>query len=258
MISCLMVTRAGREAEIERSLACFASQSLSDCELVVTFDSDPSFSTWLGQQVACYPGVSITPDPQPPGQPLGALRNSSLKRASHEVICQWDDDDLNHPDRLEVQYQRLRESDSDFCFLTDEIHLFMEDGIAFWDDWTVERPPGHLIQGTIMGYRDRMPAYPAMSRGEDTPVTWSIVESGCRVEEIRDAGWLHVYCFTGKNAWEIDHHKAISQWKRLGVGALTARESILRRELSRYAVLIPGIRFPHEKGVIHLDIGIPA
>ena len=257
MISCLMITRPGREREIERAVACFAAQSLDGGELVIVHDEDDGLSSWLGQLANRHAQCQIVIDPQPAGMSLGALRNRSLALASRAVICQWDDDDLNHPERLEVQYQRLQDADADFCFLTDEIHLFMEDHLAFWDDWTVEQSPGHLIQGTIMGYRDRMPAYPDIGRGEDTPLTREIVQRGCRVAEVAGKGWLHVYCFTGDNAWGIEHHKAISRWKRLDHARLSEEAGVLERELARYPVYLPGIRFPHERGVLALQIGRP-
>jgi glycosyltransferase involved in cell wall biosynthesis len=38
---------------------------------------------------------------------LGALRNLSRESAGGEILCQWDDDDLHHPQRLERQLSAL-------------------------------------------------------------------------------------------------------------------------------------------------------
>jgi len=86
-----------------------------------------------------------------------------------------------HPRRLEVQLQALRADDGDFCFLTDQLHLFADTGTLYWDDWTGEIPPLDVVQGTLLGRTDKLPAYPALGRGEDTAVVRELVALGHRV-----------------------------------------------------------------------------
>ena len=60
----------------------------------------------------------------PSGLTLGELRNFSVQLARYPLVCQWDDDDLYHPRRLETQFAYLKIHCADFCFLTDQLHFF--------------------------------------------------------------------------------------------------------------------------------------
>jgi hypothetical protein len=42
-----------------------------------------------------------------PGATLGTLRGLSLDVATGEIVCQWDDDDCHHPDRILHQVQQM-------------------------------------------------------------------------------------------------------------------------------------------------------
>ena len=43
-----------------------------------------------------------------PGVSLGAARNLTVDTARGAYVCQWDDDDLYHPERLRIQYEARR------------------------------------------------------------------------------------------------------------------------------------------------------
>jgi glycosyltransferase involved in cell wall biosynthesis len=55
---------------------------------------------------------------------LDALRNLSWEAARGEALCQWDDDDMNHPDRLARQWAALRESGQTACYLEQFMQFF--------------------------------------------------------------------------------------------------------------------------------------
>jgi glycosyltransferase involved in cell wall biosynthesis len=249
MVSCLTVTREDRLAALERSIECFARQTLADRELVIVHDGSRAFDErlrqltgerWAGQRIAVHRAQA--------GLPLGALRNVSLERAGYGVVCQWDDDDLNHPLRLERQLECLSRSGADFCFFTDQLHWFVQLGELYWDDWNVEPYPMNLIQGTLMGYRDRMGAYPPEPRGEDTHMLLELARNGRRLEALSEAGYLNIYVYHGRNTWAYPHHAAIASWKRYRRDRLMVRKSELERHLGGYAFEHELLRLPFEGG----------
>ena len=155
MISCLTVTQPGHLALLERSVDCFVRQDHPEREMVIVHDGGASYHSDILRLVSRRRGHDIAVHREAPGRPLGALRNAALAVAKHPVVCQWDDDDLYHPQRLSIQYQRLRETNGDFCFFTEQLHWFERPNHWYWDDWTCEQPPMHLIQGTLMGRKER-------------------------------------------------------------------------------------------------------
>ncbi len=255
MISCLTVTQEGKLDELRVAVRCFDCQTLDERELVIVHDGGSDFDSDIRELAALHPVSQIKIERVSPGLTLGALRNLSVHFASYELVCQWDDDDLYHPRRLEVQYEELRREDADFCFMTDQLHYFKASGEMYWDDWTVETYPMNLIQGTLMGKKGRLGAYDDLARGEDTSVVVELAKSGCRVAQLVGHGYLYIYVFNGKNAWDYEHHAAISAWKRLPLGRLVEDEAVLRAHLGEYRVPGKIVRMPHEEGSIFIQLG---
>jgi len=247
-ISCLTVTHAARLAALERAMRAFAWQTWRERELIVVHDGGADLQASIERLAARFPQCEISIHPEPGGRSLGALRNVSVARARGPIVCQWDDDDLYHCERLERQVRKLIDEGADFCFFTDQMHLFTKTGELYWDDWTVERPPMHLIQGTLLGYRSRMGRYPDVARGEDTPLVLELVSRGARIAELRDAGWLYVYVYDGANAFDQGHHAAISTWKRRRRDALLRSEEWLLPRLREHDWPVPFVFMPFEGG----------
>ena len=249
-----MVTQASKLREAERAIRCFGRQTFPERELVIVHDGGSDFETDLQQFAYRYSDVDIRIVSVDPGLALGELRNLSVEAASYPVICQWDDDDLYHPERLAIQYSMLTECDSDFCFLTDQLHWFEQEGWFFWDDWNVETYPMNLIQGTIMGRKDRLGRYPDLPRGEDTPVIVDIARRKLKVATLERRGYLYIYTYNGKNAWDAGHHEAISAWKRMRRGRLERHLPELTRYLSGYEFDFDVVKMPHDNGTVEIRL----
>jgi glycosyltransferase involved in cell wall biosynthesis len=254
-ISCLTVTREGRLAELTDAVTCFGAQTQPGRELVIVHDGGPDFDRDVRGLAAGSPGAPVEVVRFDPGLSLGALRNLSLAEARGDVVCQWDDDDLYHPERLEIQHRRLVEKNADASFLTDQLHLFLPRGELFWDDWTKERFPMCLIQGTMMARRSRVGAYPEVPRGEDTTVMLDLVRAGARVVAIQERAWLYVYVFNGGNAWPESHHRDISDWKAVTGPRLVEEAPVLAARLSEYPIEPRPVLMPHDDGSIEMRIG---
>ena len=177
MISCLMVTQPGRIALARMAIADFAAQTHRECELLVLHDGDGPCHVAL-EHAAAEHAAAIRVVRQPAGRTLGWLRNAAVAAAAGDHVCQWDDDDRYHPQRLALQWQALHDANADFCFLSDQLHWFAASAQMFWDDWDREAYPFNLVQGSLLGKRSRMPQYPDQARGEDTDLLVRILRSG--------------------------------------------------------------------------------
>ena len=246
MISCLMVTQPQRFALAQLAIADFAAQTHAARELVVLHDADAEFHARMQAVAAEHAAVRVMAHES--GATLGRLRNAAVEAACGEYICQWDDDDRYHPQRLALQWQALREANATFCFLSDQLHWFASTGEMYWDDWDRETYPMNLVQGTLLGRRDRMPAYPDCARGEDTGLLHAILRRGDTIARLRDVGWCYVYVYHGGNVWDMAHHAAIPRAKALRQVALLQREGTLRKRLIEYQPGFGTVRFAHEGG----------
>ncbi|MBF5004249.1 glycosyltransferase family 2 protein [Diaphorobacter caeni] len=241
-ISCLMVTQASRFDSVRLAVADFCAQTYATCDLLIVHDGDEVFDNALAQWIATAPVCSaarqrIAVHRLPGGQSLGALRNQSVQRARGELICQWDDDDRYHPQRLALQADKLRTADADFCFLSDQLHGFVKAKTLCWDDWDRETYPLNFVQGTLLGKRARMPLYPEIARGEDTGLSLDILAAGHRITRLRHHGWCYIYNYHGSNVWDERHHQAISQAKRMPLAFVVGKSKIWRARLAEYADL---------------------
>ncbi|MFF3910135.1 glycosyltransferase [Streptomyces sp. NPDC001848] len=192
-VSCLMVTK-GRVATARGAIACFRAQTYRDLELVVVDD---------GTDDALERHIRELGDPRirhhrlpPEGRTLGELRNEAVDRAGGPYVCQWDDDDLYDPERVETQMAAILALGAEACFLARE---------RLW--WPARRKLAiscaRVWEGSMICAKDRMPRYPAQRRGEDTPVAEEVVRT-CRVVSI-DAPELYTYICHGGNTFSESH-----------------------------------------------------
>ena len=199
LVSCLMVTR-GQLFPSRFAVDCFRSQSWPERELLLVCDAPgtpiEAYCRALGDSRIRI----VVPDGH--GASLGALRNLSLAAARGDWICQWDDDDLYHPQRLELGMLMLQSMQAEALFLS---------------RWLLWSPAARRIgvsgtrewEGSMLARRERVPPYPALARGEDTAVMHAMLMRGRVV--LLDAPWLYTYVQTGANTWTGSHFDAI--WK---------------------------------------------
>lgn len=199
LVSCLMVTR-GRLFPGRFAVDCFLRQTYPNRELVIVCDGP-------GTEIEAHckglddPRIRVVYAEMPQAS-LGALRNLSLRAAQGEWVCQWDDDDLYHPERIRLSMAVCQSMQSEALFLMRWL---------FW--WPARRRIGishsRTWEGSMLARKECVPAYPELARGEDTAVMKDVVQSS-RVSLI-DAPWLYAYIQTGANTWGTGHFEA--NWK---------------------------------------------
>jgi UDP:flavonoid glycosyltransferase YjiC (YdhE family)/GT2 family glycosyltransferase len=200
-ISCLMVTH-GRAHLALRAIHCFRTQTYPNRELIIV-DDDPD-----DRLARALPDIN---DPRivhirlpDEGRTLGDLRNVAVQHASGTFIAQWDDDDLSDPERLAIQMAAINTFHAEACML--QRH-------TLW--WPERRRMAvsnrRAWEGSLLCARARLPRYPDLPKGEDTPVVEQIVRTA-RVA-LLDAPQLYTYVFHGENTHTTAH------WDHLWRGA---------------------------------------
>jgi glycosyltransferase involved in cell wall biosynthesis len=245
MISCLMVTRDRLQLAC-RAIRSYADQTHRDRELVIVTDGTDRYRATLLRYARFLgaPHVRFA-DPPTTGRTLGALRNLSLDAARGDLVCQWDDDDCSHPQRLAAQAAHLVAERADASFMTEHLQFFEDDRTLSWIDWTLEGEgagkdfvaPGTLMMRRTIGLR-YPEAGPRARRGEDS-VLLERLHAEAAVTHLRGAGHLFLYQYHGRNTFSRAHHRALGDYRRTSVAHLRAHERELRDAAAYYRMPAP-------------------
>jgi len=206
LISCLTVTQDPRRLPyLVRSIDCFRRQTWRRRELVVLQIGDPAYGEAIARHLHALGDDRVRHAFVGEPVSLGEARNRSVEAARGEVVCLWDDDDMSHPRRLELQHGRMRRDRAEASFLPDHLHFFEDTRELYWVDW---RPDLH--PGTLLAARRCLEAhpYPPLPINEDAPVREAL-RSSCRLSAPSGYGYLYLYCYTGLNVYARAHHESI-------------------------------------------------
>lgn len=239
---------------LRESVGDFARQTHESRELIILHDGGSAFDEDVRQVGLEFGGHASIEVHAVKRMPLGALRNAAGALARGDLVCQWDDDDRYHPHRLQLQHDALMSEGADFCFLSDQLHFYRASGEMFWDDWHDQPYPLNFIQGTLMGRREKMPAYPDLALGEDTGACLEILRAGHKICRLRNQGWCYIYVHHGANAWSGEHHRAISQANSLSAARLMARLGVVRQRLAEYVPPIEAQLLKDRAGTMAVSI----
>jgi len=218
-VSCLMVT-FDRLTLAKRAIWSFATQSYSERELIIVTDGKESFRQALERYVAAL-GIERVRfvNAGPERLTLGKLRNISIEAAQGDIICQWDDDDYSHPERLVVQTGHMIRNSASACLMTDHLHYIENERLLCWIDWTVggtSKGSAQLAPGTILMFRDKRFQYPEdgqyARQGEDA-VFLEQVYRAVPVAHLEGAGHLYLYTYHGRNTFPRGHHYHIAKFR---------------------------------------------
>ena len=237
-VSCLMVTLPVPErlAFAKRSIDDFCRQTLANKTLVLVLSGGvESVHRALREHVESLGRDDIRIFTQPPELNLGQLRNFCLETATGDILCQWDDDDLCHPQRLERQLSVLLEGNFEAVFLQDVMQYFPAANTLYWTNWRGTELAGH--PGTLMVRREVPIQYPtqgdAARLGEDTEVARALIARG-RVGYLAGMPHLFVYVSHGANSWHDGHHRMLADELSISQALLRRREAQIREGLAPF------------------------
>jgi glycosyltransferase involved in cell wall biosynthesis len=237
-VSCLMVTLPSpiRLAFVKRAIAAYCAQTHLPRELVIVLDQGPAEAKAAIAACVAALGRSDIRIVEPSGTlTLGALRNFSRASARGQVHCQWDDDDLHHPQRVERQLATLAGSGAQAVCLQDVMQFFTTTRALYWTNWRAAEPT--VMPATLMCWATAPVSYPESGPkamlGEDSDVCMQFLRLGV-LRPLADAPNLMVYVNHGVNTRSNDFHAMLAE--RLGVsqGLLRRREAKIREWLQAF------------------------
>jgi glycosyltransferase involved in cell wall biosynthesis len=245
LVSCLLVT-TDRLRLLKEAIACYCAQTYSQRELVIIAAGSERYKAAIVDHLRSLGRDDIRLERvNEPSPSLGRLRNRSLDCARGELVCQWDDDDLHHPRRVEAQVAALLTAAAFGCFLTEHLQLFTQERVLYWIDWAQNSSPpreDQMIPGTLLCRRDQALRYPergALSQsGEDNHLRAEVYARGAVTVAGRH-GHLYVYRFHGRNVTSRAHHDRIASWGALDAAAIRAAQPSLSRALADYPLPLP-------------------
>lgn len=212
-ISCLTATY-NRLTQLKQAILCFCKQSYPNKELIIIAEGTPIYKASVARYINELGRTDIFIEfLTDRNYTLGEVRNIAIDRATGDIICQWDDDDQYHPDRLLCQSIYMMQQKADVCYLTDQLHYFTYNRVIVWEDWTYG---GHtqgewqLIPGTLMMYKDQKYSYPEVGenalKGEDSLFLRSLYNDK-DIARLSGAGVLYLYTCHGRNTFSNEHHE---------------------------------------------------
>lgn len=230
-ISCLLITGDPlRFKWLRQSVASFCRQSYVNRELVICCDGPREYGHKLQAYISSMGDNRIRLEILERRLTRGAIRNVSVEQARGEFVCQWDDDDLCHPERLSTQFDAMSTTGKEISFFQDQLHYFCDSRELFWVNW---RPD--LIPGTLMCRRTILLDQPYSDDKDEEDVDirnkYLNSEDACI---LRDRGYLYLYRYTGLNVRTRSHHEMITRFHN-GEFA-RGRESIIRENLHHYGL----------------------
>ncbi len=240
LVSCLMVTLPDprRWQFVTRSIAFYCAQTHPERELVIVQDDGSSeIKAALSDHVARLGRDDIRIVEAPPGLSLGALRTLSRQEARGAVHCQWDDDDMFHPLRIETQLRALVEAGGkiEATAMQEVMQFFPHRRTMCWINF--QRAPDNVLAGTLMCRAETELPYPqtgeSSRRGEDSAVVASLIARG-GLRPVAGMPFLTIYVCHGANTWDEKHHIMLA--RKLGVGAryLRRSEETIRRNIDLF------------------------
>lgn len=234
-VSCLTVT-AGRSDLIGSAIRCFLAQTYSFCEMVIVSQGTSDQNSIIKDMISGHDNIYLVEAPR--HLTLGAMRNLSVELAHGEIMCQWDDDDWYHPDRIMTQFRHIRSGavaslySKYLKYFSDTQKMYMIDHLRGSDDY-LELCKTHkyktFLTGSIMfrkhcfhDCKNRLypEGGPQSSKEEDLNVLQKLMKLG----DVSSISSGHQYCYVyhGGNVYQRRHHEMLFHKK----GTATQNELI--------------------------------
>lgn len=204
LISCICVTR-GKPQMLKRALVCFTAQSYPKKELVIVYEDDDISTEELIKEaeIDARDDIQVLRVNSVPKTTLGELRNMAINAARGEFICQWDDDDWYHEDRLTEQYQIVKKHNSAGIVMTQWLVYNCIDNQAYISNI-------RIWEGSVLCKKVILQSVPYENKsiGEDT-ATIDYLHAHNYLHLLNNFPRLYIYVYHGSNTWNFEHWNEI-------------------------------------------------
>lgn len=212
-ISCVCVTK-NRPDFVRNSIKMYNMQSYDYRDLYILSQGNTQTNTEIKEYIDNLNQNDIHFFTVPENVSLGWARNAIVEIAKGPIICQWDDDDIYHPNRLISQYNCLRKNSKNLASLySNFLKFFYHDKKMLWCDWSKEEEVSHrFLCGSIMFKKEVFYMfdnfYPNIGSQSDTEEDLNVLEKILKVGEAVavEEGYQYIYVYHGNNVYDLDHH----------------------------------------------------
>ena len=234
-ISCLMVTKYDTKT-FSQAIESYINQTWQDKELVVVFEKDQKYSAEKTKTANSIGAKIVLAED---GLKIGELRNIAMDNATGDMVVQWDDDEINHPDRIKIQAERLLHEKAYACFLEDRLHhyqkekhLYLENGgYSFCLDGSIKQH----CPGTLMMLNKKEFRYARRNWGDDIEIMKDIAKQK-KITTVKSMPCLYVYSYHGENTTSYQSHKTLTTKTCYGYHQILKIEHEIRSNLKLLGV----------------------
>ncbi|MEN5197009.1 glycosyltransferase family A protein [Sphingobacterium faecium] len=234
LISCLCLTR-NRPIFLEKSIRCFLLQTYANKELVILYLEDDIATKKVLNTIKDNRIVSFAIDPKL-NLTTGELRNLSIQYCNGDYFCQWDDDDWNHCERLQIQMDGILKSKKSASILTKWFIYDLKKKQVFLScngPWA-----GSLLCSKKLINRNIK--YPNRDKKEDSIFLGKLLKLNCLYPI--QVPQLYIYVFHGNNTWDEEHFRK-----------MFARSKKMTKEINDMVDAIISDKIPGEEGALLLN-----
>lgn len=237
MVSCLMITLPvpARLGWLRRSLASYCRQTYPRRELVIVMDLGTAEDRAnVAGAVKALGRADIRVLAAGQKMRLGGLRNTSVRAARGDYVCQWDDDDFYHPERIERQMEGMLAAGCRAGCLQEIMQYFPAERCLYLQNWRAT--PAEGMPPTLLWERSLGIEYPEEGpefHGEDFYVHMRLRER-CHVHGLAWAPHLFVYNSHGGNITTGAFLHMVRDRLSVSKGMVLRREAALRAGLAAH------------------------
>jgi glycosyltransferase involved in cell wall biosynthesis len=228
LISCLMVSK--RKHFLLDSYLNYKQQTYENKELVLIYSGEE-----LDIPEELKKDSSVNIHFYPIEKTLGEARNYSISVANGEYIVQWDDDDINHKDRIKFQYEWMLKNKSKISIFSQQYHK-MKDSVYLEQ----RNKKSHNIHsgwpGTIMAKKkfvENVYTYERIS--EDTN---GLIKNDKLIDIIKleTQKWYYMYVFHGENTWGALHNIGMVEENSLKISEIKENIGDLYEHIDSFGI----------------------
>jgi len=214
-ISCVMVTKRLDSGLFHKAIGSYSTQSYSNREMVIVTSHHTNKT--LQKVYRQYKELNLTIYEVPDSCPLGECRNISIDISDGEWVCQWDDDDMSHRDRLKFQLNETISKKADVSILSSQYHAMM-DGKVYMENRPQNGEPVHRGWcGTVLGRKSILNGiYPKWDKIEEDTKGLSKLQD-IHVITYNDTLYHYLYTYHGSNTWDEEHNKYMVKNNSVGI-----------------------------------------
>ena len=189
---------------LQKAIEQFQAQSYPNKQMIIIYQETDNVTCLFLDKYNLPNNVKCFCVPKSfPNQTLGDLRNISLNLADGEYVCQWDDDDCYHKDRLKSQYEFIINEKVEACVLEQWIVYDCNTRKAYLSN-------KRFWEGSLLCKTDiaRKFIYPSLEKGEDSSLISFLLDKKM-IKLMPNNYHLYIYKYHGKNTWDATHFEQI-------------------------------------------------